>query len=137
MLNVTDTQGTIFDVRINEATDKNKANVVAHFSTGKRNQNGSYDNMSWNVKFVGDTVEAARALRANGRIKVMKGILENRYDKTTGKTFLRLNVLDFERLPEREKDTTAKNTGNNGMGTNAIDNIAILKQRLNSSTPEL
>ena len=106
-LNISKSRGTIFDPKHFETKEDYKETVLANFSTGSKNADGGYRNMSWSVKFVGDSIEQAKNLQGSDRIEVVRGVLENKYNKETGKTAIYLRVMEFTKL-ERERDKSSE-----------------------------
>ncbi|MEG0614115.1 MAG: hypothetical protein RR540_00045 [Oscillospiraceae bacterium] len=84
--------------------------VFANLSSSKKNTdrqgNISYQNMSWNGRFVGDAFEPAKALRSGDKIDIINGGIVNRYDKE--KKILYVDVVIFQYIMS-EKSKSKKN----------------------------
>jgi hypothetical protein len=84
------TKGTIFEPVVKEKY------VQAKLSTGKKNQDGSWTNMSWNVRFIGKCYDQASRLKEKDKIELRSGYVENSYDKETKKSYVNVIVFEFE-----------------------------------------
>jgi len=84
------TKGTIFEPIVKEKY------VQAKLSTGKKNQDGSWTNMSWNVRFIGKCYDQASRLKEKDKIELRSGYVENSYDKETKKSYVNVIVFEFE-----------------------------------------
>lgn len=98
MFNITGKFVTVFDPSIK--LDKSERTVFATLSTSKKNTaaNGtvSYVNMTWlNSRFVGEAFEPAKALRNGDKIDIIRGSIENRYDKEKKILYVDVTVFEF------------------------------------------
>jgi len=91
MLNINSNSAVIFDVK------DNGKYITCNLSTSKKNSDGTYTNMSWKCKIVGANYEKAKELKDKDKIKINSGIVENKYDKEKGKTWLGVTIFDFEK----------------------------------------
>ncbi|MEG2813591.1 MAG: hypothetical protein RSA79_03225 [Oscillospiraceae bacterium] len=86
--------------------------VFANLSSSKKNTdkdgNISYTYMSWNGRFVGDAFEAAKALRNGDKIDIIKGGIQNRYDKE--KKMLYVDVVIFEYILSEKSTKSVEQT---------------------------
>lgn len=97
MLNCTGKFVTVFQPCIK--TNVSDKILFANLSSSKKNTHGeevSYENMSWNGKFVGEAFEKAKSLKEKDKIDITKGAITNRYDKEKGKLYVDVTVFDFE-----------------------------------------
>lgn len=92
MLNVTGKYVSVF-----EAEDKEKF-VQANLSTSKKNQDGSYTNMYWKARFVGDAYEPAKALVDKDKIHILRGAVENKFDKEKDKLYVTIVIFSFKKI---------------------------------------
>jgi len=69
-------------------------------STSDKQQDGSWKNSSWFIKFVGKGFAKSKNLNTGDRIEVTKGKLENIYNKEQNKSYCNFIVFDFERQNE-------------------------------------
>ena len=97
------TKGTIFEPVVKEKY------VQAKLSTGKKNQDGSWTNMSWNVRFIGKCYDQASRLKEKDKIELRSGYVENSYDKETKKSYVNVIVFEFETEYNQEKPQAEKN----------------------------
>jgi len=73
-----------------------KGMVFGKSSEGIKNKEGKYDNIYWDLMFLGDCKESAKTLIAKDRIIIKGGIVENRYNKETQKLSVTVKVFEFE-----------------------------------------
>lgn len=89
MLNVTGKYVSVYDV-------EDKGNYVqAKLRTGRKNKDGSYTNMTWRARFVGNANEPAKNLQDKERIEIVNGIIENSFD-ANGKQWHNVVIFDFK-----------------------------------------
>lgn len=88
-LNITGKYITVFQV-------EDKGNYIqANLSTGKKNQDGTYTNMSWRARFVGKCKEKAKLLGDKDKIEIISGTVENSYNKEKKALYVNVTVFDF------------------------------------------
>lgn len=96
MLNVTGKYVTVFDPAIKpNISDKI---VFANISTSKKNTKDgqlSYANMSWRARFVGEAFAPANELKSKDKINILRGAIENNYDKEKKTLFVEVIIFDF------------------------------------------
>ena len=90
MLWLNDIKGTVFKVEVGEKL------VKGTLSTSEKKQDGTYENSSWFVAFVGNCKEKAAKLQEKDRITVTKGKLTNVYNKEQKKSYLNFTIFAFE-----------------------------------------
>ena len=90
MLWLNDIKGTMFKVEVGDKV------VKATLSTSEKKQDGTYENSSWFVAFVGNCKEKAARLQEKDRITVTKGKLTNVYNKEQKKSYLNFTIFAFE-----------------------------------------
>jgi len=99
MLKISNTKGSIY-----KATLKNNM-VTASMQTGKKNQDGTWSNMWWNVRFVGvnkkDILDFDKA-----RIIIDSAIAEN--NEYNGKIYTNIIIFEY-RVEEGTKKTDCSN----------------------------
>jgi hypothetical protein len=96
MFNITG-RGTVFQV-------EDKGNYIqANLSTGKKKQDGTYENMNWRTRFVGNCKQAAAELTDKTRIEIKSGVVENSYNKETKTLYVNVAVFAFDVLEQGEK----------------------------------
>ena len=89
-LNITGKYVTVWNV-------EDKGNYIqANLSTGKKNKDGTYTNMSWRTRFVGNAKGKAKALQDKDKIEIVNGLVENTYDKEKKTTYVNVTVFEFE-----------------------------------------
>jgi len=91
MLNVTGKYVSVF-----EAEDKGNF-VQANLSTSKKNKDGSYTNMYWRARFVGEAYEAAKKLVDKDKIQILRGAIENKFDKEWDRLYVTVLVFRFKK----------------------------------------
>lgn len=95
MIYVKDSYGTIFDVKVEEKR------VKASYTTGDKQQDGTYKNSYWTAVFVGAALDKAKTLTDKDRIHVTKAKITNELytpkDSDKKRTWLQLTVFDFEK----------------------------------------
>ena len=91
MIKITDTYATVW-----QPESKGKY-TQANLSTGKKDKDGNWTNMSWRAKFVGKNQDVTE----KQRIKITSGSVENR--KYEDKFYT--DVIVFEWEPIEKKDT--------------------------------
>ena len=73
--------------------------VKANLTTSKKNANNAdekYSNMYWKAKFVGEKAfEKAKLLKDKDKIEILKGTIENTYDKDTKSLWVNVTIFDF------------------------------------------
>ena len=84
------TKGTIFEPVVKEKY------VQAKLSTGKKNQDGSWTNMSWNIRFIGKCYDQASHLKEKDKVELRSGYVENTYNKESKKSYVNVIVFEFE-----------------------------------------
>lgn len=90
MIWLNDIKGTVFRV-------ENAGKVVkASLSTSEKKQDGTYENSSWFVAFVGNCKEKAAQLEDKDKITVTKAKITNVYSKEHKKAFLNFTVFAFD-----------------------------------------
>lgn len=97
MFNITGKYVTVFNPQAKLGSHSHT--VVATLSTSKKNViDGaiSYDNMSWNGRFVGACVDKAMELKEFDKIDITKGSITNHYDKESKRLYVDVTVFDFE-----------------------------------------
>lgn len=67
----------------------------ANLSTGSKQTDGSYKNMSWRARFVGNSKVKASQLQDKDQIIITEGLVENTYDSEKQKTYVNVIVFDF------------------------------------------
>lgn len=88
MINIVETNGSIYRIQ-------NKGNMVtARMSTGKKQKDGTWENMWWNVKFVGENKHKITVHGDKTRIKITSGILEQ--NVVGDKTYTNVVIFDFD-----------------------------------------
>ena len=92
-------------VSVFQAEDKGKY-VQSNLSTGKKKQDGTWDNMYWKARFVGKCKDEAVELQDKDKIEIKQGIIENNYDKENKKLWLTVVIFDFEVMNKAQKDDT-------------------------------
>lgn len=92
MLNVTGKYISVF-----EADDKGNY-VQANLSTSKKNQDGSYTNMYWKARFVGEAYEPAKVLEDKDKIQILRGAVENKFDKEKDKLYVTVVIFRFKKI---------------------------------------
>lgn len=98
---MTGTLANVFDVAKSE---KMKNTATGRISTYEgKDMDGNAKFSSWNARFVGDAYKKAAKLKDKERIQILKGKVENRYDKEAKKTYITVTVFDFGPAPEKEK----------------------------------
>ncbi len=91
MLNVTGKYVSVFEV-------EDKGNYVqANLSTSKKNKDGSYTNNYWKARFVGEAYQPAKELISKDKIHILKGAIENHYDKDWDKLYVTVLVFRFKK----------------------------------------
>lgn len=95
MINIAETKGSLF--RIQEKGNT----VIASFQTGKK-FNDKWDNMYWNVKFVGKDKNKLHGLPDKTRIKIIKGVVE--LNKYLEKYYTNVIVFEFEILEDKKTE---------------------------------
>ena len=76
--------------------------VVANTSSGDKQQDGTYKNSNWSVRFVGKCFESAKGLEEGDSIIVKSAKIENIWDKQKERNWLNLIVFDFEEQGAKE-----------------------------------
>lgn len=92
MLNIKNSRGTVFQVEVKEKQ------VQCNLSTGKKNQDDTYTNMTWRARFVGNAFEKAKELQDKDRIEIINGAVENTYDKENEKLYVNVVIFDFNKI---------------------------------------
>ncbi len=70
--------------------------VAANLTTGKKNPDKAYTNMYWKARFVGEEAyEKAKALKDKDKIEILKGTIENTYDKETKNLWVNVTIFQF------------------------------------------
>ncbi len=88
-------------VTVFQAENKGKY-VEANLSTGKKDQDGNWKNMSWlGARFVGKCKEQAEKLKDKDKIEIISGLIENNYVKETGKTYINVVIFEFEFMEKK------------------------------------
>ena len=96
MINISETKGNLYRIQ-------QKGNIViASFQTAKK-INDKWENMYWNVKFVGGHKEKLVGLEDKTRIKITKGVVE--LNKYLEKYYTNVTVFEFEVLDAKKKET--------------------------------
>lgn len=90
MLRLNESKGTIY-----KATQKGNM-VTASMQTGKKNQDGTWENMWWNVKFVGKTKSDILSAGDKTKIKIISGNVET--NKYNDKIYTNVIIFDYEIL---------------------------------------
>ena len=94
MIFINDSRGTIFDVKVEDKR------VKANFTTGDKQQDGSYKNSYWNAVFIGHAFEKAKSLKDKDRITITKGKISNELytpkNSDEKRTWLQITVFDYE-----------------------------------------
>lgn len=103
MLNVTGKYVSVFEV-----VDKGNF-VQANLSTSKKNQDGSYTNMYWKARFVGEAYAPAKALVDKDKIHILRGAIENKFDKEWDRLYVTVVIFRFK------KSNAALSPDSNGM----------------------
>ena len=87
MLRLAETKGTIYKAAL-------KGNMVtASMQTGKKNQDGTWENMWWNVKFVGKTKGEILDCGDKTKIKIVSGNVET--NKYNDKIYTNVIIFDY------------------------------------------
>lgn len=82
---------SVFNVDIKEKY------VAANLTTGKKNPDETYTNMYWKARFVGEkALEKAKALKNKDKIEILKGTIENTYDKENKNLWVNVTIFDFK-----------------------------------------
>lgn len=106
MLNCTGRYVTVFKPQIKEEVSKKI--LFANLSSTKKVTHGeevSYENMSWNGKFVGTAFEKAKSLKDKDKIDITRGAITNRYDKESKKLYVDVTIFEFE-MSDLSKNTS-------------------------------
>ncbi len=73
--------------------------VKASLTTGKKSQDETFTNMYWNAKFIGKKAyEKAKELKDKDKIEILKGTIENTYDKENKILWVNVTVFDFNKM---------------------------------------
>jgi hypothetical protein len=97
-LNITGKYITVWNV-------EDKGNYIqANLSTGKKNKEGTYTNMSWRTRFVGKAKEKAKWLKDKDKIEIINGIVENTYDKEKKTTYVNVTVFDYHATQKEDSN---------------------------------
>ena len=83
-------RGNVFKVEVQEKV------VKASLSTSEKKQDGTYENSSWFVAFVGNCKDKASSLQDKDRITISKAKVSNVYNKEHKKSYLNFTIFDFE-----------------------------------------
>ncbi len=98
MLNCTGKYVSVFQPHIK--TNVSDKILFANLSSSKKNLSPegevTYENMSWNARFVGDAFEKAKTLKEKDKIDITKGAITNKYDKENQKLYVDVVVFDYE-----------------------------------------
>lgn len=98
MLNITGKYVTVFQPEIK--TNVSELILFANLSTSKKNTDKagevSYENMYWKGRFVGNALEPAKNLKDGDKIDIIKGAIENRYDKEKKALYVDVTIFEFE-----------------------------------------
>lgn len=103
MLNVTGKYVSVF-----EAEDKGNF-VQANLSTSKKNKDGTYTNMYWRARFVGEAYEPAKELVDKDKIHILRGAIENKFDKEWDRLYITVVIFRFK------KNNTTLSPDSNGI----------------------
>jgi hypothetical protein len=100
MIWLNDIKGTVFRVEVQDKV------VKASVSTSEKKQDGTYENSSWFVAFVGNCKDKASKLQDKDRITITKAKMTNVYNKEQKKSYLNFTVFAFdcERLDSNQAD---------------------------------
>jgi hypothetical protein len=97
-LNITGKYITVWNV-------EDKGNYIqANLSTGKKNKEGTYTNMSWRTRFVGNAKEKAKWLKDKDKIEIINGIIENTYDKEKKTLYVNVTVFDYHAMQKEDSN---------------------------------
>lgn len=98
MINFTCKFAFVYEPHINLEISEHK--VFANLVTSRkdnRTEPVSFVRSTWyDVSFVGDAFEPAKALRGGEKINVIRGAITNEKNPKNGKTYMNLIVFDFE-----------------------------------------
>jgi len=81
--------------------------VQCNLSEGEKRQDGTWDNYSYNTRFVGKCLEQAKMLNDKDVITIVKGKITTKYSKEHGKEFTNVVVFEFE----KQDSNTSGNDG--------------------------
>lgn len=101
MINIKDTYATVW-----QPENKGKY-TTCNLSTGKKDKDGNWQNMSWRARFVGKNQDISEKMR----IKIISGTVENSLYE--GKFYTDVIVFDWEPVTPKSE--------NNNSGFVAID----------------
>lgn len=97
MLNVTGKFVTVFQPEIKPNISKNM--LFANLSSSKKNKSSDnvvyYSNMTWRGHFVGDAFEPSKKLKDGDKIDIIRGSIENRYDKPNKTLYVDVTIYEF------------------------------------------
>ena len=96
-LNITGKYITVFQVE-----DKEKY-IQANLSTGKKDRDGNWTNMSWRARFVGKCKDKASQLKDKDKIEITNGLIENNYVKETKTLWVNVVVFDFDLMSTEQQ----------------------------------
>lgn len=82
-------------VKVWKAENKGKF-ISLQCSTSEKNQQGEYENSSWNVILVGNAYDQGKHLEKGDTFTINKGKITNVYNKKHEKSFLNVVVFDIE-----------------------------------------
>ena len=106
MLNVTGKYVTVFNPAIkNSISDKVIFATLSSYKKSVIDGKISYENMSWQGKFVAGAFEKAKLLKNFDKINILKGSIINKYDKNKNSLYVEVTIFDFvmsEMKNERE-----------------------------------
>lgn len=102
MINIKDTFATIW-----QPENKGKY-TTANISTGKKDKDGNWTNMSWRAKFVGKNQD----IHEKQRINILNGAIESR--KYEDKYYTDVIVFEWEPVEKKQPEPTFEQLQNQG-----------------------
>lgn len=98
MLRLAETKGTVYKAEA-------KGNmVVASMQTGKKNKDGTWENMWWNLKFVGADKNEILEYSDKAKVKLISANVES--SKYNDKTYTNVVVFEYEIIEGNRKAAT-------------------------------
>jgi hypothetical protein len=82
-------------VKVFKVEDKGNY-IKAQVNTSEKKQDGTYENSSWFVTFVGNCKDEAKRIAEGDKITIKKAKLTNVYNKEHKKSYLNFTVFAFE-----------------------------------------
>ena len=91
---------------------ENKGNYfMGTCSSGTKKQDGTYENSSWNVKFVGKGAVGAEDIIEGSRLKLTSGGVKSIYNKDTKKTWVDVIVFKWEFVEDKQSEPVVVEEG--------------------------